>query len=142
MQSAPQPDCRRTDDSRQRNWIDTLNQPCPEQVLGAGSQRRNVVTGLVRLLFLTDAMAAHGDDLGAAGTFVDHPLRRWHLPEGPSDVTTASISARNFSRLVCFLAVVRLEFRESELLATYHFSPVLQPQGQCCVDYLGFPESP
>ena len=54
--------------------------------LGAGPQACDVVTGLVGRLALSEAMAADGDDRGAARPLRHHPFRRRHGPEAPGDV--------------------------------------------------------
>ena len=68
-----------------------LNRPTvsdvPQQGLGSGPQTRDVITGLIRRLALADAVAAHGDDRGAARPLLHHPLRCRHRPQGPGDVT-------------------------------------------------------
>ena len=60
-----------------------------EQGLGTCAQTRDVVTGLVLRFAITDAMAAHGDDRGAARPLLRHPLRCRHRPQLPGDVTAS-----------------------------------------------------
>ncbi len=58
-----------------------------EQSLGAGTQTRDALTGLVLRLALSDPMATHGDDRGAAGPLLHHLVRRRHRPQLPGNVS-------------------------------------------------------
>ncbi len=58
-----------------------------QQSLGTGARTRDLVTGLIGRLAIANAMAAHGDDRGAAWPLLHDPLRRWHGPQGPGDLT-------------------------------------------------------
>ena len=60
-----------------------------EQGLGTGPQARDVVTDLVLRLAIADAMAAHGDDRGAARPLFHHPLWCRHRPQLPGDVPSS-----------------------------------------------------
>ena len=71
-----------------------LDRPAVSHVLrqrpGAGPQTRDVVAGLIGWLPFSDAMAAHGDDRGAARPVLHHPLRRRHRAQRPGDVTASA----------------------------------------------------
>ena len=60
-----------------------------QQGLGCGPETRDVVTGLIDGLALTDTLAAHRQDRGAAGPVLHHPLWCRHAAEGPGEITAA-----------------------------------------------------
>jgi len=58
-----------------------------EQGCGCGPETRDVVTGLIDLLAIAPAFAAHRQDRGAAGPVLGDPLRCGHSPQRPAQVT-------------------------------------------------------
>jgi len=60
-----------------------------QQGFGTGAQTRDVVAGLIGRPAIAAALAAHGDDRGAAWPLLHQPLRRWHGLQGPGDVSAA-----------------------------------------------------
>jgi hypothetical protein len=60
-----------------------------QQSLRRGSETRDVVMGFIDGLALADALAAHGQDRGAARPVLRHPLWCRHAAQGPSEITAA-----------------------------------------------------
>ncbi len=58
-----------------------------QQCFGCGPETRDVVTGLIDGLALTDALAEHCQDRGAAGPVLHHPLWCRHAAQGPGEIT-------------------------------------------------------
>ena len=58
-----------------------------QQGLGTGAQTHDIEAGLIGRPAIAAALAAHGDDRGAAWPRLHAPLRRWHGLQGPGEVS-------------------------------------------------------
>ena len=60
-----------------------------QQGLGCSPETRDVVTALIDRRAVSDALAAHRQDRGAARPVLSDPLRCRHAAQGPAQVTAA-----------------------------------------------------
>lgn len=68
-----------------------LNRPPVSHVLqeslGCAPETRDLVTGVIDLLAITPAFAAHRQDRGASRPALGYPLRCGHSPQRPGEIT-------------------------------------------------------